>query len=135
SLMQVSGRAARNLNGKVIFYADTITQSMQKAIDETNRRRLIQQAYNQQHGITPTTIYKSVQDVMKATRVADEKVEKWNSRRIKQRRPGQAPVSEMEQIGMIEQLESEMRSAAQKLDFERAAELRDEIETMKKSGF
>ncbi|MDZ7386907.1 MAG: excinuclease ABC subunit UvrB, partial [candidate division KSB1 bacterium] len=77
SLIQVAGRAARNVAGKVIFYADQITSSMQRAIEETNRRRIIQQKYNEEHGITPTTIYKSVEDVLGATRVADAKASRW----------------------------------------------------------
>ena len=132
SLMQVAGRAARNLNGKVIFYADTITQSMQKTIDETNRRRKIQQEYNKKHGITPRTIYKSVDDVLKSTRVADEKVDKWSTRRKKQRQLQDKSLSVIEQTELIEKLEQEMIQAAKNLEFERAAELRDEIELLKK---
>jgi excinuclease ABC subunit B len=133
SLMQVSGRAARNVNGKVIFYGDRITQSMQKTIDETNRRRIIQQEYNKEHGITPTTIYKSVEDVMSSTRVADEKEEKWGSRRKKRPRYDQ-PMSAMEQTEFLEKLEQEMKEAAKNLEFERAADLRDEIEWMKENN-
>ncbi|MDQ7053564.1 MAG: excinuclease ABC subunit UvrB [candidate division KSB1 bacterium] len=77
SLIQIAGRAARNVEGKVIFYADRITQSMRKAIEETERRRRVQKEYNEKHGITPTTIYKSVEDVLQATRVADVKAEKY----------------------------------------------------------
>jgi excinuclease ABC subunit B len=73
SLIQTAGRAARNVNGQVLFYADKITESMRKAIDETARRRKIQAEYNERHGILPTTIYKSVEDVLGATRVADAK--------------------------------------------------------------
>jgi len=132
ALMQIAGRAARNVAGKVIFYADTITRSMQKTIDETNRRRKIQQQYNQEHGITPQTIYKSVEDVMKATRVADERVEKWGARR-RQRRDWEAVrLSKMEREELVEQYELQMLEAAKNLDFERAAELRDEIEWLKK---
>jgi len=130
SLMQVSGRAARNVNGKVIFYGDKVTQSMQKTIDETNRRREIQQEYNEKHNITPKTIYKSVEDVMRSTRVADEKEEKWGTRRKKRPRYDQ-PMSAMEQTELLEKLEHEMKDAAKNLEFERAAELRDEIEWMK----
>jgi len=133
SLMQVSGRAARNVNGRVIFYADRITRSMQKTIDETNRRRTIQQKYNEEHGITPKTIYKSVEDVMSSTRVADEKVDKWGTKRKKRRRYDQ-PMSAMEQAELVETLEQEMKDAAKNLEFERAAELRDEIEWVKDNG-
>ncbi len=132
SLMQVAGRAARNVGGKVIFYADHITQSMQKTIDETNRRRKIQQQYNDEHGITPKTIYKSVEDVMRTTRVADEKVNKWGTRRKKRRDLLQeSRLSKLEREELIEQYEKEMIDAAKNLEFERAAELRDEIEWLK----
>ncbi len=132
SLMQIAGRAARNVGGKVIFYADQITKSMQKTIDETNRRRKIQQQYNEEHGITPTTIYKSIEDVMRATVVADEKVEKWGSRRKKARDVHEKKLSQWEREELIQQYEQEMLAAAKNLEFERAAELRDEIEWLKR---
>ncbi len=132
SLMQIAGRAARNVGGKVIFYADQITKSMQKTIDETNRRRKIQQQYNEEHGITPTTIYKSIEDVMRATVVADEKVEKWGSRRKKARDAHEKKLSQWEREELIQQYEQEMLAAAKNLEFERAAELRDEIEWLKR---
>lgn len=131
SLMQIAGRAARNVGGKVIFYADQITKSMQKTIDETNRRRKIQQQYNEEHGITPTTIYKSIEDVMRATVVADEKVDKWGSRRKKARDAHEKRLSQWEREELIQQYEQEMLAAARNLEFERAAELRDEIEWLK----
>lgn len=131
SLMQVAGRAARNVGGKVIFYADKITQSMQKTIDETNRRRKIQQQYNEEHGITPKTIYKSVEDIMRTTRVADEKVNKWGTRRKKRRDLQERRLSKLELEELIEQYEKEMIEAAKNLEFERATELRDEIEWLK----
>lgn len=131
SLMQIAGRAARNVGGKVIFYADQITKSMQKTIDETNRRRKIQQQYNEEHGITPTTIYKSIEDVMRATVVADEKVDKWGSRRKKARDAHEKKLSQWEREELIQQYEQEMLAAAKNLEFERAAELRDEIEWLK----
>ena len=132
SLMQTAGRAARNVYGKVIFYADNITQSMKKTIDETNRRRKIQREYNEKHGITPTTIYKSVEDVLRSTRVADEKVEGYQSSRKGARRSLAESLSDSEQNDLIRQLEEEMLAASKKLDFERAAELRDEIDFLKK---
>jgi len=135
SLMQVAGRAARNIGGKVIFYADHITQSMQKTIDETNRRRNIQRKYNEEHGITPKTIYKSVEDVMRTTRVADEKVDKWGTRRRKRRDLQERSLSKLEREELVEQYEKEMLEAAKNLEFERAAELRDEIELLKNSRF
>jgi len=132
SLMQTAGRAARNIGGKVIFYADKMTKSMQKTIDETNRRRKIQQQFNEEHGITPKTIYKSVDDVMRTTRVADEKADKWGLRRKKRRDLQERRLSKLEQEELVEQYEKEMAVAAKNLDFERAAELRDEIEWLKK---
>lgn len=132
SLMQIAGRAARNVSGKVIFYADHITQSMQKTIDETNRRRKVQQKYNEEHGITPTTIYKSVEDVLRTTRVADEKVEKWGTKK-KRRDRSALRLSRLEREELIEQYEREMLAAAKNLEFERAAELRDEIEWLRNS--
>jgi excinuclease ABC subunit B len=117
----------------VIFYADKITQSMQKTIDETNRRRKVQQQYNDDHGITPRTIYKSVEDVLRTTRVADEKVDKWGTRRKKRRDLQELRLSKLEREELIEQYEREMTAAAKNLEFERAAELRDEIELLKNS--
>jgi len=131
SLMQTAGRAARNIGGKVIFYADKITHSMQKTINETNRRRKIQQQFNEEHGITPKTIYKSVEDVMGATRVADEKVDKWGTRRKKRRDLQERRLSKLEREELVDQYEREMVAAAKNLEFERAAELRDEIEWLK----
>ncbi len=133
SLMQTAGRAARNVGGRVLFYADKITKSMQKTIDETHRRRKVQQKYNDEHGITPKTIYKSVEDVMRTTRVADEKIDKWGTRRKKQRDLQEIRMSRLEREELIEQYEKEMVAAAKNLEFERAAELRDEIEFLKNS--
>jgi excinuclease ABC subunit B len=137
SLMQTAGRAARNVDGKVIMYADTITGSMKKMIDETNRRREIQKKYNEAHGITPRTIYKSAEEIMQATRVADAKAEKYGSE--KRRGDGELKISDAEWSKMapfqreelLDRLEKEMLDASKKLDFERAAELRDEIERLK----
>ena len=127
SLMQVAGRAARNAAGKVIFYADSITDSMRKVIDETNRRRAIQQKYNEEHGITPQTIYKSVDEVMGVTRVADSKSAKWE----KSSRKRLIPSEKMDREEMIELLEQQMKEAAANMEFEKAAELRDEIKHLK----
>ena len=131
SLMQTAGRAARNVGGRVLFYGDKITRSMQKTIDETHRRRKVQQKYNDEHGITPRTIYKSVEDVLRTTRVADEKIDKWGTRRKKRRDLQEIRLSKLEQEELIEQYEKEMIVAAKNLEFERAAELRDEIEWLK----
>ncbi len=132
SLIQVAGRAARNVAGKVIFYADQMTTSMQRAIEETNRRRLIQQKYNEEHGITPTTIYKSVEDVLGATRVADAKASKWarDAERAQSLAARWRKMTPLEREQLIEQLEAEMMEAARRLEFERAAELRDQIDAL-----
>ncbi len=132
SLMQTAGRAARNVDGKVIFYADTITGSMQKTIDETTRRRAVQQKYNREHGITPKTIYKSVEDIMSSTRVADVKVDKYgkeNQRAVAD--TDWKRMSPLEREEMLDRMEKEMLDAARNLDFERAAMLRDEIDRLK----
>ena len=134
SLMQIAGRAARNVGGRVIFYADKITRSMQKTIDETNRRREIQQKYNEDHGITPKTIYKSVEDVMSITRIADGKAEKWGPKKRGRWGDNTDKLSSLEREELIEQLEKEMLTAAKSLEFEKAAALRDEIESLKKSS-
>jgi excinuclease ABC subunit B len=113
SLIQTIGRAARNAESKVIMYADTITRSMQKAIDETNRRRKIQMEYNKKHGITPQTIIKPVHEILEITKIAEDREEYIESG------------LSIEQI--IKNLEDEMKEAAANLQFERAAELRDKI--------
>lgn len=133
SLIQTAGRAARNVSGKVIFYADKITDSMQRAIDETNRRRHIQHEYNEEHGITPKTIYKSVEDVMLATRVADAKPEPYGKKKENKDEVIEAwkQMSQEEKMEMLTQLEQNMMQAASNLEFERAAEIRDRIDFLK----
>ncbi len=131
SLMQIAGRAARNIGGKVIFYADRVTVSMQKCIEETNRRRQVQEDYNRQNGIEPKSIFKSYEQVMSSTRVADAKAQKWGKRKsfaIDQ--AGWKKMTPLEKEDLLEKLESEMLDAARKLDFERAADLRDEIDRL-----
>ncbi len=125
SLIQTAGRAARNVDGTVILYADKMTDSMERFIRETNRRREIQKQYNETHGITPETIYKSVEEILSATSVADVKVPKVVSEKKYDY------LSKMEREELSEKLETEMLAAAKRLDFERAAELRDEIEALK----
>lgn len=120
SLIQTIGRAARNVNGKVIMYADTITKSMEKAIYETNRRRRIQDEYNKKHNITPKTIKKGVRDIIEATIVAEEEIEYKDN------------ISKEEIELIIAGLETEMYKAAEQLNFEKAAELRDKIIDLKK---
>ncbi len=117
SLIQTIGRAARNIDGKVIMYADVITNSMKRAIDETNRRRAMQIEYNKKHGITPQPIVKKIHDAIEATRVAEEQeeytIEPAGSYGVR--------------LELIEKLEKEMKEAAEALEFEKAAKLRDEI--------
>ncbi len=127
SLMQIAGRAARNIDGLVILYADNITDSIKKFYDETKRRRKLQQKYNEEHRITPKTIYKSVEEVISTTAVADSKKISYlpEERRLES-------LSRMEIEEMIENIESEMMAASKRLEFERAAELRDEINELKK---
>ncbi|OZU88776.1 excinuclease ABC subunit B [Virgibacillus indicus] len=125
SLIQTMGRAARNENGQVIMYADRVTDSMQKAIDETTRRREIQTEYNKKHNITPVTIKKEVRDVIRAT-VAAEEQEEYESKSTKITK-----LKGKEKEKVIEQMEKEMKDAAKALDFEKAAELRDIIHELK----
>ncbi|HAN95256.1 MAG: excinuclease ABC subunit UvrB [Limnochordia bacterium] len=124
SLIQTIGRAARNVNGKVIMYADRITEAMRYAIDETNRRRRLQMEYNERMGITPSTIRKGISDI--AQHLAEEKVAE-EKQKYKARLKG----SLQDVIALIQELEEEMYRAAQELDFERAAELRDEIKEIR----
>jgi len=122
SLIQTMGRAARNVHGQVIMYADVITDSMRKAMEETERRRKIQTAYNQAHGIIPQTVQKGIRNVIEATLVAEEKGEY----RVD---PANLPKKELKNL--VKRLEKEMKEAAQELAFERAAELRDLLIEMK----
>ena len=124
SLMQTAGRAARNEKGLVILYADRRTEAIQNLIRETERRRRIQDAYNKAHGITPRTIYKTVEDVMAATKVAD-------SAQAGVPDNAGASISGMEKEEIAEILEREMKQAAENLDFERAARFRDELHQLK----
>lgn len=128
SLVQIIGRAARNANGHVIMYADKMTDSMTKAIEETDRRRAIQQAYNKEHGITPKTISKKIRDVIRATMAAEE-TEEYVAKVTDGKK-----LTKAERTALIEALETEMKDAARALDFERAAELRDTILEMKAEG-
>jgi excinuclease ABC subunit B len=127
SLIQTSGRAARNANGLVIMYADKITDSMQRAIDETNRRRAIQKSYNEEHGITPQTITKSEDEIRRATVFADTKAPILEP--DKPARPSGFEMMEIEDQIMF--LQKAMRDAAKKLDFETAAQLRDELSQLR----
>jgi excinuclease ABC subunit B len=124
SLIQTIGRAARNSGGRVIMYADSVTESMKKAIYETERRRGIQLAHNERHGITPTTINKKVRDVIEASKVAEQKADYLAGIKT-------AKMSKKDRASIIERLQSEMKEAAKNLQFERAAELRDAILELK----
>ncbi|GIN85352.1 UvrABC system protein B [Heyndrickxia sporothermodurans] len=127
SLIQTIGRAARNANGQVIMYADKMTDSMNKAIEETKRRRTVQEAYNQKHGITPQTIQKDIRDVIRATRAAEDQ-EEYVAAVV----PTKLTKKEKEKL--IQQLEHDMKEAAKALDFEKAAELRDTLLELKAEG-
>ena len=121
SMVQTIGRAARNAHGHVVMYADRITDSMARAMDETNRRRQIQEAYNKEHGITPQTIYKEQRQLIKLTRIEeDSETAKFDAKDLHKR-------SSKELSKLAKQLEQQMGAAAKELDFERAAELRDQL--------
>lgn len=124
SLIQTIGRAARNENGRVIMYADTITDSMKNAIEETERRREIQQEYNEEHGITPKTIKKEVRDLIRISQVIDDDEKELTEDTVKQ-------LSREERRELIETMELEMKEAAKDLDFEKAAQLRDVVMELK----
>ncbi|MEK1412278.1 excinuclease ABC subunit UvrB [Limosilactobacillus fermentum] len=124
SLIQTIGRAARNANGSVIMYADTVTDSMRAAIDETKRRRTIQEAYNKEHGITPKTIIKPIQEAIKAVKpVEDEQADKG----VEFTSKDFAALDKEAQAQMIAELTEQMKAAAKRLDFEQAATLRDTV--------
>lgn len=127
SLIQTIGRAARNSESKVIMYADNITKSMDKSIKETERRRVIQMEYNEEHNITPTTVIKGVRDIIEATKVSEEK-ENYETE-VKKAAKKDIPIEKL-----IEQYEEEMKEAAKNLQFERAAELRDIIKDLKENS-
>jgi len=139
SLIQTAGRTARNVNGIVVLYADTVTGSMERMLSETRRRRLKQIEFNTAHGITPTTIYKTTEEVLASTAVADMKAS-YDARRERAAAPKIEEnilrhLTDEQRRDMIDELKTAMRSAARDLEFERAARLRDEIdrlENMKK---
>ncbi|MBQ7728461.1 MAG: excinuclease ABC subunit UvrB [Clostridia bacterium] len=126
SLIQTIGRAARNADGQVIMYADTITRSMQKAIEETNRRRTIQSRYNEEHHIVPQTIRKDIQDVIQIAAKDD------NSKNMSQKRQ---KLTKEQREKLIAKLTAQMKDAASKLEFEVAASLRDEIQKITREGW
>ncbi len=122
ALIQTMGRAARHINAHVIMYADSITQSMQKAIEETQRRRQVQEAYNKEHGITPQGIKKAVKDITERVRAVAETRTPYTV----------TSISREEMLQLIKQLESEMKAAAKNLEFEKAAMIRDRIIELRK---
>ena len=124
SLIQTVGRAARNAEGHVIMYADTMTESMQLAIDETQRRREIQMQYNKEHGITPKTIQKSVRDLISISK-------KVAAQELKMEKDPES-MSRKELEKLVRDLEKQMKKAAAELNFEVAAELRDKLIDLKK---
>ncbi len=128
SLMQTSGRAARNIGGRVIFYADKMTESMRKTIDETNRRREKQLQYNQDHGITATTIYKTTEEILAATSIAEVR------HKLPKVAEPQMEYGILDREELLERLEIEMKAKAANLEFERAAMIRDEIKRIKGKG-
>ncbi|MBC7346141.1 MAG: excinuclease ABC subunit UvrB [Clostridia bacterium] len=119
SLIQTMGRAARNAEGTVIMYAETVTESMRRAIEETERRRRLQMEYNRRHGIVPQTVQKGIRDLLEVSRVAEPQLRYF--------RESGGRMERKELLQLIKQLEQEMRQAAKNLEFERAAELRDAI--------
>jgi excinuclease ABC subunit B len=124
SLIQTSGRAARNVNGRVIMYADTMTESMRVALEETSRRRVMQEAYNTEHGITPASIIKAIDDISLSVYNID-----YGTPAVMEDREEYLSPAELD--ARIEELQAQMRQAAANLDFERAATLRDKIKTLK----
>ncbi|ADL08407.1 excinuclease ABC subunit UvrB [Thermosediminibacter oceani] len=128
SLIQTIGRAARNAEGRVIMYADTITESMARAISETNRRRMIQMEYNRKHGIVPTTVKKGIREMIEATKAAEERADYLPEKDL-------ARMSKKELKAYLDKLEKEMKQAARNLEFERAAQLRDIIFEIKAQAF
>lgn len=139
SLLQTAGRTARNVNGLVIMYADKVTDSMRKVIDETSRRRKIQSDYNKEHNIEPKTIYKTYEEIMSSTIVADSKAKYEPDKKGKSKdktslsiitEPLFKKINKEQRKELIEQLRKEMINSAKDLEFERAAELRDEIKRL-----
>ena len=131
SLIQTIGRSARNANGRAILYADTITKSMRKAMDETQRRREKQIKYNDEHGITPQTIQKAVRDIMDAGGYYTSDKKKNKRDKVAEKRADYSDLDPHKLSVKIDKLEKQMFEHAQNLEFEQAAKLRDEIEELR----
>ncbi|MEN9934938.1 MAG: hypothetical protein RLZZ387_1517 [Chloroflexota bacterium] len=129
SLIQIIGRAARHIEGTVIMYADSVTASMRVAIDETNRRRAIQEAHNREHGITPMGINKAVKDLTDRVRKAAEEKAVYDSGRPLE----ELPIPKDELVKLIKELEKQMKQAAKDLEFEKAAALRDQVVELRRT--
>ncbi|HNT30623.1 MAG TPA: UvrB/UvrC motif-containing protein, partial [bacterium] len=126
ALIQTIGRAARHVEGMVVMYADTVTNSMRRAIDETDRRRAIQMRYNEEHGITPQSINKAIRDTLIQTEMPEVERTAIDTRGIEK-------MSRQDILTLIKELETNMQRAAQRLEFEEAAMLRDQIDAIKKT--
>ena len=136
SLIQTIGRAARNSEGRVIMYADRITGSMERAMAETERRRAKQMAYNEEHGITPQSVSRPVQDIMEGARAEPEQVKgRGKGRRAADAPADYAKLSPSELAARIRKLEQQMYQHARDLEFEQAAAVRDELHRLKEQGF
>ena len=140
SLMQIAGRAARNVEGRVIFYADRITESMRSVIEETERRRGVQQRFNEEHGIIPASIVKSVDQVLDTTGVADAE-ERFRRRRLGLEQRSRRVIEDLigslgteDLYAMAENLKLEMQEAAESMEYEKAAYLRDEIAKLEQAA-
>lgn len=138
SLLQIAGRTARNVEGLVILYANRITNSMNNFLNETNRRRKLQQEYNIEHNIDPKTVFKSLDDILSSTSVADisqQKIKRHEEQETKKLKRAAGPITKFltkeQREELIEQMFIDMKEAARNLDFERAAEIRDQIQIMK----
>lgn len=131
SLIQTIGRAARHINGRAILYGDTVTKSMQKAIDETNRRREKQEEYNKKHGLTPQRLNKPITDIMDIGESSGGETGKVKLRKVSEKKKGAHAASATELMARITELEKQMFEHARELDFEKAASLRDDIEQLR----
>jgi excinuclease ABC subunit B len=136
SLIQTIGRAARNLRGKAILYADRITNSMQKAIEETDRRRQKQIEYNAAHGITPQSIVRAVMDVMEGARVDPDSLKaRGRARKVAEEAAEYAALSPSQFAARVKALEQKMYKHARDLEFEEAAAVRDQLRRLREAGF